>query len=402
MLALGVVLVLFVLGLQWLLRPANLTQLVLEQAGQALGLDITASGLGEYRLRGNPQLVVRGVDVRQRGAATPVLQADRILLSVPWSTLQSRGRDLRITHVELDRPVLDLQALAQWQASRPPSAEARIPTLTDGLEINDGQIRQRNWSIVAIHAAMPVLAADRPVRARIRARFEDDASQVPFDLALAMTAPADGAGIAAIGPLAVVREGWQLDGNLDLRARLAMSGDGMALNPATLGYAGQWRGDGPPLPLQLGMHGPFAFKDGIWRYGWQHLRLRGGDTVPAIDARGAFALGPRLVLRLQGAIREWPEGWPALPAPLHASRSPLPFKLDYAGSSTLADITTLHLQRDATTFDGRLRLPEVLDWIGNASASPLPPLEGRLHSPWLEIGGLQMEGVQIEISEDAP
>ena len=57
-----------------------------------------------------------------------------------------------------------------------------------------------------------------------------------------------------------------------------------------------------------------------------------------------------------------------------------------AGTTTarrdLSDVASLQLQRDATRFDGRFRLPQMLAWIdASATASPLPPLDGTLTTP---------------------
>ena len=62
-------------------RPERVARFALAQAGQALGLEITASGAAEYRIRGTPTLVVRDVVARLPGTTTPVMSADRVLLS---------------------------------------------------------------------------------------------------------------------------------------------------------------------------------------------------------------------------------------------------------------------------------------------------------------------------------
>ena len=98
------------LGLLWLAQPRNLAPTVLGLAGNALGLEITAEGAADYRLRGTPQLVVRGLSAREPGAAQPLLTAERVLIALPWSTLRARGSDLTATRLELDAPVLDLAA----------------------------------------------------------------------------------------------------------------------------------------------------------------------------------------------------------------------------------------------------------------------------------------------------
>ena len=85
-------------------------------------------------------LLLRDVVARQPGAAEPLLRARRIYLSLPWSTIRARGGDLTVQRIELDAPQLDLAALQRWLATRPPSVETRLPTLTDGLRIIDGRV----------------------------------------------------------------------------------------------------------------------------------------------------------------------------------------------------------------------------------------------------------------------
>lgn len=404
LLVLAALALLVALTLQWLLRPATFTTFVLDEVGNALGLEITASGIGEYRLRGQPQIVVREVIARQPGQATPLFSAKRVLLSLPWNTLQTRGQDLTITHVELDAPMLDLQALTRWQATRPPSAEVRIPHLTDGLSINNGRLLGDGWSVRAINVSLPRLAERQALDARLSGRFEDAGTRVPFDVALKMSAPTADASISAIGPLFIERDDWRIHGALNLRGRLDMAEGSSGLSPATVGYAGQWQGGEQVQHLRIGMRGPFKFSDGVASFGWQRLLLRGDgadSAIPNLDARGAFALGQRLVLRIHGTLPQWPANWPSLPAPLQASTSPLPLRLDYLGPSDLSGSTTLHLQRDATSVDARLRLPVMLGWMdGDAGLSPLPPLEARVSSPLLEVGGVQLHGVELELSED--
>ena len=89
----GIVVLLLVLSVRLFLQPERFTRTVLDRAGQALGLEITASGIGEYRLRGTPQMIVRDVVVREPGAPTPLLRAERALLS-----LRGRRFALRSAH----------------------------------------------------------------------------------------------------------------------------------------------------------------------------------------------------------------------------------------------------------------------------------------------------------------
>ena len=78
----------------------------------------------------------------------------------------------------------------------------------------------------------------------------------------------------------------------------------------------------------------------------------------------------------------------------------MPFALDYKGSIDFADIAALELHRDATRFDARFRLPAVLAWLDDiATGTPLPPLQGALSTPRIEIAGAVLEGVDIELDD---
>src|SRR3990170_8259111 len=154
--ALAILALLLAISLRVMLRPENVTRLILQQAGNALGLEITASGIGEYRLRGTPQLIVRDVVAREPGAKTALLRAERIAIAVPWATIRSRGALLEVSRVELDAPVLDLPSLQAWLAKRPPG-ETRIPTLTKGLAVTRGRVDNDGWRINGIEVDLPRL-----------------------------------------------------------------------------------------------------------------------------------------------------------------------------------------------------------------------------------------------------
>src|SRR3546814_3937825 len=124
-------LLLLALALHLLLQPQRVTGFVLNALGDALGLEITATGSSEYRLRGTPVLVVHDVVAREPGAATPLLRARRVSVSVPWSTVRSRGAQPAIPRIELDAPFPDLPALQHWPAA-PPPGEPRLTPPTHG------------------------------------------------------------------------------------------------------------------------------------------------------------------------------------------------------------------------------------------------------------------------------
>src|SRR5690606_16712830 len=234
------------------------------------------------------------VVAREPGAPGPLLRADRIFLSLPWSTLRARGKVLDATRIELDAPVVDLPALQHWLAQRPPSTQATMPSLSEGLRIRDGVLDGGTWRLESLQADLPSFTPGTASPLRLRGAYPEPA--FAFDLS-----------------------------------------------------------------------GPFQWNAGTWRLAPARLSLRGhGD--PASDPI------------------------PAVPDPLGASASPMSFELEYGGALDLGDIAALQLQRDDTRFEGNFRLYEVLAWIDAGGANPLPPIEGSLRTPRLDIAGAQLHG----------
>ena len=402
-------------SLYWASRPDRAATLLLDRIGNGLGLEISASGVTEYRLRGTPMLLLRDVVVRQPGAAAPLLRADRIYLSLPWSTIRARGSDLTVKRIELDQPQLDLPALQRWLATRPP-LKKRLPTLTDGVLITGGSIvnddlTHGSWRIDGIAAELPSLYPDRPLQARLRGRYLDAPLAIPFDLAIALRSPAvlaDGGitGFGSNGRITLQRGDWRMPCTVTLSGPLRLGDDDLRVSPARLGIAAAYESGDTRVPFALGLYGPLVFNEATWTLAPAGIALRGrgatsDDPVPTLDAHGMFALGRRLALQLDGMISQWPDAWPTLPPPIGQSKSPLPFALRYVGEPDLSEVASLRLQRDATTFDGRFRLPDMREWIkAAATGSPLPPIDGSLTTPKLEISGATLQGVEIEFDDD--
>ena len=405
LLTFGTFLLLLSLSTTWLLQPKQLVPLILDRAGKTLGLEITADAGAEARLRGQPQLVVRNIVAREPGAKTAILRAERVLLALPWSSLRSGGKDLVIERIELDAPVLDVPALQAWLAKRPPGEDTKIPSFTDGLRVVNGRIDNGDWRIENIDLRLPSLHPQQPANARIIGRYVDAAigsatMKIPFDLAVALTTPANDAGVAVVGTIAIERGDWRLPATIALSGPLHQGDDEITMTPARLGASARYESGETKLPFSLGLHGPLRFDEGTWVLAPVGVALRGEEPIPDFDAHGALALGRRLVIELDGTLPQWPASWPALPVPVSNSTSPLPFALRYTGQADLSDIAGLRVQRDATDFDGRFKLYEVLGWIDQAGGSPLPPLDGRLRSPELEISGAVLEGVDIVLDDE--
>jgi hypothetical protein len=410
LLAVAAIAIALLLSLRWLAQPPRVAALLTNRVGAALGLQITASGVSEYRLRGTPMLVLRDVSVREPGADNTLLRAKRIYVALPWSTLRALGSDLTAKRIELDEPQLDLPSLQHWLATRPPT-EARLPTLTEGLRIRDGVIDNNDWLIDGIHADVPVLNPTQPLHGRLRGRYLDAPLSILVDLAVAIVHPealikAGTTGFASHGRITIERgRDWRMPAMLALSGPLRFGKDELRITPARLGLAATFEAADRRVPFALGLHGPLRFDEATWALAPAGIALRGrgreaDDPVPTLDAKGALALGRRLSLQLDGRIAQWPPGWPALPPPLGQSRSALPFVLAYDGVPGFADVASLNMQRDATRFVGRFRLPQVLDWISQAGGTPLPPLTGTFTTPELEMAGAKLEGVEIEFGDE--
>jgi hypothetical protein len=390
-------LVAILLAAYWASRPQRLSGFIVDRSAGALDREINATGASEYRLRGTPRLVLRNVVARRHGDV-PLLRAERIDIALPWSTVRARGAELTFQRIELDRPQLDVPALQRWLATRPPS-EQRTPTLTHGLRIRDGSIVNDDWRIDGIAVDLPTLRAGQPVRARIRGRYTDPPTAIPFDLAVALQRPDNDAGLGVVGTVTIARSDWRMPARVSLSGPLRLGEDDLRITPARVAIAARYRNRDVDIPFAFGLHGPLQFDEAIWSLAPVGLALRGDGVIPDLDARGALALGRRLVLQLHGRLQDWPEAWPSLPPPIGTSNAPLPFALDYVGNPALDDAASLQLTRDTASFDGRFRLPEVLAWRDVAQGSPIPPMQGRITAKMVEISGGKLEGVDVRIDD---
>ena len=389
----------------WISRPARLSGLVLDQVGTSLGLQITASGTSEYRLRGTPMLTVRGLDVRQPGSATSLLTAERAYLALPWATLWAGGEDLTVRRIELDAPQLDLTALQDWLETRPEGGPLRIPTLTDGLQISRGRVSGDGWSLDRLGLATDHVSATQPLAARVTGRLLMSTTTATFDYQLALTRPAIGAGAAIAGITNVHSGQSRMPLALNLSGVLRDDADGMGLDRARLGAHARWfsapAAAAPTVALALGMAGRLRYRDGGLIVAPLVAAFRGQDKIPAkVDAIGSLAFGDALALHLSGEVAEWPAQWPALPAPLAESDSPFPFTVDYAGATDFSDSVHLQLRRDETRFEGQFEISELTDWMTQlADGTPLPPLTGTLTTPRIEVAGATLTGVRVEMDD---
>lgn len=397
----AVILLLAMLAATVLMQPQRLARLVLDSVGSGLGLQVGFEGDARYRLRGTPMLEVRDVIVRRPGDGKPLLHADRALVSLPWSTVLDRRSPLVLQHIELDAPVLDLPRLQQWLASRPPG-DGGLPTLSDGITVSDGRVLAEGWELRGLALRLPRFAPDAPLAADIRGTLAmASPTLVHFDLHLAATRPANGAGLGVRGRVRLEQDGWDLPAFVTASGPLRVVDAAWHVAPLRFGASAEYRGEGAPLQFTLGAYGPLRLRDGIWTLVPATMALRGKGIVPMFDAHGRAALGRALLLELEGTVPDWPQAWPALPPPLGASTSPIAIELAYAGASDLSAPVALGMARDSTRADAEVHIFEILDWMDTrATGSPLPPLRARATAPRIEIPGGVLEGVEITIEPD--
>lgn len=394
--------VLAVIGLHQLSRPPVATRLVLDQIGRTLGLQITATGTAGYTLRGSPTLTIRNVEAREPGASQPLLRADRIHLALPWSTVRGLTGSadttaIAIDRIEIDRPVIDVGALQHWLANRPPGKQRPL-TLTRGLRVTDATLLGRGWSLSNLALELPSLTPAAQVRATTSGRYRNGSQVLPFALHVTLSRPSLDAALGVAGRLSIEQSGWRLPSQIVLSGAMHAK-DGFRLQHAKLAASGQYLAGDTRVPFAIGIAGDVRDHDGRVEIAPIAIVTHGSGSIPDASLRGALAVSNRLAVDLSGKLADWPTTWPSLPAPVAMSSSPLDIAIHYAGNPDLADVTRLRLQRDATRFDGQFRLADVTRWISASNGSPLPPINGTISTPQLDIAGAQLQGVTIDLRD---
>ncbi len=117
------------------LHPHNLTAMLIDRVRSGLGAELHLDGDAGYAflpsLRAvlpKPALVV---------ADATLVRADALRVAVPWHALWSER--IEIERVELERPVVDLDALRAWLAQRPPSSSPS-PDVRLSIHVEDGTL----------------------------------------------------------------------------------------------------------------------------------------------------------------------------------------------------------------------------------------------------------------------
>lgn len=389
----------------WLLQPQRGGPLLLTTLGRTLDLELDATAL-DYRLRGTPQLTLDGLVVHRPGDPQPLLRVRRVYLALPWHTLLHGNQALRLRRLELDAPVLNLPALQRWLASRPAGA-LRLPRLDDGLRVQNGRIDAGARHLDQIDLDLPRLDPTQYSRLLLLARYRDtDAGlAIPARLVVTLDSPqallaGRPAQLTVEGWLTPTASDWRLPMAVHVAGSLVLADGSLKLAPARLGLAGRYLAAAQVLPFRLGVNGSLDLDQQGMRLMPFVLRLYGDTAVPDLTAQGRLIVASHLQVQLQGMLADWPPAWPPLPSPLATSRAPLPFTLNYVGAADLSAPLTLTLRRDATQLQTRLAWPHLQTWLqAPGTGSPLPPLDGWLSAPTLDVNGIRLEGVELRIKD---
>lgn len=365
LIALAVLAGLSALGAWWIdrqLEPQRLTTWVLDAAGKSLDLDLRFEGTPDYAFKPEPRLLIPNLQVRNRNDGKLFVTAARAEISLPWNTLTG-GKPV-ITRIELDQPTLDIPELRRWLAGRP-KVPFELPTLTRGMRVIAGTLDDDGYRISQFALDLPYLKTGDPAQATVSGTFTQDQTVVEFATRIAMTTP-----------------GLQSDFTLD--------------------GSGTLKQQPQPLPFKLQMAGRFLSDDAGLSLDADSLKLEGASPLPNLSGKAQLKLAERMQFGLDAVLLKWPKDWPALPQPLAANSDNLPLRLSYLGKSDLSDPLSLNLTRDPTLLQASLRVPQIQQWLATPEGSPLPPLNATLSTPKLEMEGVELEGVQIEIRDDTP
>ena len=352
------------IGAWWVnkqLEPTRLTNTVLGKIGAELNLKFEFEGLPSYVMKPEPRLVLPNLKVINPANDKVFLSAKRVEISLPWSTIL--GDTPHITRIEADDPMLDYPGLRAWQATRP-ATPFKVPTFTSGLEINNGRFIDDSYSITNIQLALPHLEDQQAIEAQVSGLFQQGKTKLSFK-----------------GPLTIDKAG------LDSTFKLASKGE------LDLGDK--------PLPYEMKTEGQYASLEKSFDITGKTLSWTSQSPLPNLQSSLFVSIGDSLKLNSAGIIAEWPKDWPALPAPMNRQAKNIPYQIAYSGKPDLSDPIALKLNIEKNQFSSTLKIAELQKWTQQTDGNPLPPLQGQFDLPSIQLDGVSLEGVSIEITPDA-
>ena len=137
LLALAVIAIPVGLALRHYVQPQQVTALLIQQTRGALGVELGIKGNAGIGLWPRLHVLLPDPSLQTGGATTAFARAQSLEAVLPWSTLW--GDRLVIERINLIRPTLDLNALSDWLATRPPSTSAP-PDVRFTLHVEDATV----------------------------------------------------------------------------------------------------------------------------------------------------------------------------------------------------------------------------------------------------------------------
>ena len=342
------------------LEPNRLATTVLGQAGKALQLQLSFNGKPDYAFRPEPRLVLPGFVARSLDGHA-FLSAKRAEVSLPWSSIT--GGEPVITRVELDAPNLDVRGLQAWLATRPPSP-FKLPTLNKGISVKDGVVDNGEWALRGLSLSLPHLRAGDAANLEASATYVSGKTQLPFQLQAKLATP----GLAS---------------PIDLDAQLTLPDDTSSkANRVSVSLLGKYEWSDPRFSLEA-----------------EKLGVVANSPLPSFSGKGKFESADVASLVFDAVLGRWPETWPKLPPSLAAQGEHLPVHLEYSGKRDFSDPLKLATSRPGIELTAAVRVPEMQKWLAADAASPLPPLRATLKAPSLELEGVRMEGVEVQVND---
>jgi hypothetical protein len=345
------------------LEPNKLTRTVLGTLGKELNLSFDFKGQPSYALKPEPRLIIPNLEVRNPANTLLIFSAKKVEISLPWSTITGDTPD--ITRIEAENPLIDLPQLYAWQATRPSTKPFEVPTFTKGLQVINGTVQDTGYRIEKIAFDLPNLEDQRPVTTDIAANILIDKTVI---------------GLA--GALSIKTAGLTSDFNLHSKQNIKID---KTVYPYQLHFDGNYKADDSKK---------FELKAKSYRWLSQ-------APLPNINGKLSLSIiDSTLDLKTDGKIAQWLKQWPVLPAPLNKNTADIPFSVAYKGKFNFTDAFSLNLNLQNASFESELKIAELQQWVEQTDGAPLPPLKGTFNTPKIEMEGVTLEGVSVEITPD--
>jgi hypothetical protein len=129
------------------------------------------------------------------------------------------------------------------------------------------------------------------------------------------------------------------------------------------------------------------------------MQLTAQTPLPNLKLSGDWRFGSRMRFSQRGQLLSWPNDWPQLPSPIDKQPLPYPLTIHYDGANNFSDTLKIGLQIPEHPVDAELSVPQLQRWLADTT-TPLPPLNARYATKTLDIDGVVLSDIKIEINSD--